>query len=234
MSSHFLLSARVRTLSLAQVMRLTDQEAEQAFMMVRWHVTSGKPGCPHCGSEIVWDCRKANGAPRWRRKVCRKSFSVTSGTIFASAKLPLRDYLAAIAIFVNEVKGKAALALSRDLGVQYETAFVLAHKIREAMASELKGMHIGGEGKTVETDGDYFGGYIKPANHKENRRNVACPPIKTASARWSWWSASVAGAPPGGIQDGSGGKLVDQVTSPQGLNPHGGRSDFLERSSRAV
>src|SRR4029077_5410370 len=86
-----------------------------------------------------------------------------------SAKLPLRDYLGAIAIFVNEVKGKAALALSRDLGVQYKTSFVLAHKIREAMASELRGMQVGGGGKTVETDGGYFGGYIKPANHKENR-----------------------------------------------------------------
>jgi ISXO2-like transposase domain len=61
--------------------------------------------------------------------------------------------------------------LSRDLGVQYKTAFVLAHKIREAMASELKGVQVGDEGKTVETDGGYFGGYIKPANHKENRRD---------------------------------------------------------------
>jgi len=85
--------------------------------------------------------------------------------------MPLRNYLAATAIFVNEVKGKSALALSRDLGVQYKTAFVLAHKIREAMASELKGMQVGGDGKTVETDGGYFGGYVKPPNHKENRRD---------------------------------------------------------------
>jgi len=169
MSSHFLLSARARTLSLAQVMRLTDEEAEQAFMTIRWHTTDGKPVCPLCGCAIVWDCRKANGAPRWRCKACRKSFSVTSGTLFAFHKMALRNYLGAIAIFVNEVKGKAALALSRDLGVQYKTAFVLAHKIREAMASELKGMQVGGEGKVVETDGAYFGGYVKPANHKENR-----------------------------------------------------------------
>ena len=171
MSSHFLLSARARTLSLAQVMRLTDQEAEQAFMMVRWADSDGKPVCPHCACQIVWDCRKQNGAPRWRCKACRKSFSITSGTLFAFHKMPLRNYLAAIAIFVNEVKGKAALALSRDLGVQYKTAFVLAHKIREAMASELKGMQVGGQGKVVETDGGYFGGYVKPANHKENRRD---------------------------------------------------------------
>ena len=85
--------------------------------------------------------------------------------------MPLRNYLAAIAIFCNEVKGKSALALSRDLDCQYKTAFVLAHKLREAMASELKGMRVGGAGKTVEVDGGYFGGYVKPANHKENRRD---------------------------------------------------------------
>ena len=108
---------------------------------------------------------------RYRCKACRKDFSVTSGTLFAHHKLPLRSYLATIAIFCNEVKGKCALALSRDLDVQYKTAFVLAHKLREAMASELKGMHVGGDGETVEVDGAYFGGYVKPANFKDNRRD---------------------------------------------------------------
>src|SRR5262249_4755056 len=89
--------------------------------------------------------------------------------IFAFHKMPLRNYLAAIAIFCNEVKGKSALALSRDLNVQYKTAFVLAHKLRESMASELKGMTVGGAGKVVETDGSYWGGYVKPANFRENR-----------------------------------------------------------------
>lgn len=54
--------------------------------------------------------------------------------------------------------------LSRDLGTQYKTAFVLSHKIREAMAFELRGMNVGGEGKIVEVDGMYAGGYVKPAN----------------------------------------------------------------------
>ena len=67
-------------------------------------------------------------------------------------------YLAAIAIFCNEVKGKSALALSRDLNVSYKCAFVLLHKLREAMAAELKARTVGGEGKTVEVDGGYFGG----------------------------------------------------------------------------
>jgi hypothetical protein len=47
-------------------------------------------------------------------------------------KRPIRDYLLAIAIFVNGAKGHSALQLSRDLGCQYKTAFVLAHELREA------------------------------------------------------------------------------------------------------
>src|ERR1039458_4550003 len=171
MSQHFLLSARARTLSLGAVLRMTDAEVESAFMGIRWAATDGKPVCPHCECPTVWDCRKANGAPRWRCKACRKCFSITSGTLFAFHKMALRNYLAGIAIFANEVKGKSALALSRDRGAAYMTAFVLAHKIREGMASELKGMTVGGPGKVVETDGGYFGGYLKPANYKENRRD---------------------------------------------------------------
>lgn len=44
------------------------------------------------------------------------------------------DLLAAICIFVNCAKGISALQLSRDLDCQYKTAYVLAHKLREAMA----------------------------------------------------------------------------------------------------
>ncbi len=171
MSQHFLLSAKARTLSLASVLRMTDQEAETAFIKVRWAATLGKPVCVHCACPTVYEARRPSGALRFRCKACRKDFSITSGTLFASHKMPLRNYLAAIAIFVNEVKGKSALALSRDLGVQYKTAFVLGHKLREAMATELKGRTIGGVGKIAEIDGGYFGGYVKPANNRENRRD---------------------------------------------------------------
>ena len=58
----------------------------------------------------------------------------------------MQVYLTAIVIFCNEVKGKSALALSRDLGVQYKTAFVLAHKLREALSTEVKGYKLGGVG----------------------------------------------------------------------------------------
>jgi transposase-like protein len=169
MSQHFLLSRAAKTLSLATVFTMKDEEAEARFRAIRWAETNGEPVCPHCGSLDAYDCRRFKGAPRFRCRGCKKDFSITSGTLFASHKLPLRCYLAAIAIFCNEVKGKSALALSRDLCVSYKCAFVLLHKLREAMAEELKGRVIGGEGKTAEIDGGYFGGYAKPANRKADR-----------------------------------------------------------------
>ena len=81
----------------------------------------------------------------------------------------LKSYLMAIAVFCNEVKGKSMLALSRDLDVQYKTAFVLAHKLREAMASSMKAQRMGGEGRTAEIDGAYFGGHVRPENLAADR-----------------------------------------------------------------
>src|ERR1700683_3830886 len=169
MAQHFLLSAAAKTLSLASVFTMKDADAEMAFRRIRWADTNGEPVCPHCGGVDAYDCRRLKGAPRFRCRACVKDFSITSGTLFASHKLPLRCYLAAIVIFCNEVKGKSALALSRDLCVSYKCAFVLLPKLREAMAEEMRGRVVGGEGKEAEVDGGYFGGYIKPANLKEKR-----------------------------------------------------------------
>lgn len=160
MSQHFLLSAKARTLSLAAVLRLSDEEAYQTFKALRWAATDGQPTCPQCGCVTVYEYRTRR---IFRCKGCKAQFSLTSGTIFASRKLSLRDLLAAIAIFVNGAKGISALQLGRDLDVQYKTAFVLAHKLREAMAAEAKSMKLSGE---VEIDGAYFGGYVKPENQK--------------------------------------------------------------------
>ena len=169
MAQHFLLSAKARTLSIGAVTRMTDLQVEATFRAIRWAETDGEVFCIHCGCPTVYEARRPSGQLRFRCKACRGDFSLTSGTLFAHHKMPLRTYLAAIVIFCNEVKGKSALALSRDLDVQYKTAFVLAHKLREAMASEVKGHQLGGAGKIVEIDGGYFGGYVKPENKKEDR-----------------------------------------------------------------
>ncbi len=69
---------------------------------------------------------------------------------------------------MNAVKGISALQLGRDLDVQYKTAFVLAHKLREAIGSEQMQGTLSG---TVEVDGAYFGGHAKQENEKADRKD---------------------------------------------------------------
>jgi transposase-like protein len=163
MSGHFLLSAAARTISLRQVYAGGEQEAFEQFKKLRWPQTGGEPICPRCGSFGCYDIATRR---KHKCKACSHQFSVTSGTILASRKMAFADLLAAIVILANAAKGVSMLQLSRDLDCQYKTAFVLAHKLREAIALEIKDATLSG---TVEIDGAYFGGHIRPANLKENR-----------------------------------------------------------------
>jgi transposase-like protein len=160
-AQHFLLSAAARTLSLRSVFQGGEDKAYETFCRMRW--ADGKPHCPKCGGV---DPYTISTRRKFKCKACSHQFSVTSGTIFANRKMKFVDLLAAIVILANAAKGVSMLQLSRDLDCQYKTAFVLAHKLREAIASEIQGATLSG---VVEVDGCYFGGYVKPANLKENR-----------------------------------------------------------------
>jgi transposase-like protein len=129
-TQNFLLSAAARTLSLETVMRMSEKEARQAFARIRWHERNGTPACSRCGCEELYIC---TAEKLWKCKGCGYRFSLTSGTIFASRKLPFRDMLVAIAMFANGDKKHSAMQLSRDLDVQYRTAFLLSHKIRDSV-----------------------------------------------------------------------------------------------------
>ena len=105
------------------------------FQWVRFAANDGNPFCPACGCVKVYTL---NETPvRWKCSACRKKFSVTSGTIFHSRKLAIRDYLAVIALFCNGVKGTSALQMSRNMNINPKSAFVLLHKLREAMGAEI-------------------------------------------------------------------------------------------------
>jgi len=62
--------------------------------------------------------------------------------------------------------------MSRDLDVQYKTAFLLAHTLREAMALEDAAQVLEGE---VEVDGAYFGG------HGRGPESIASKPRRRAA-----------------------------------------------------
>ena len=163
MAQHFLLSAVSRTLKLKDIHRAGEDAAYAKFRALRWPGTDGEAVCPRCGCCEAYDLSTRR---KFKCKACYHQFSVTNGTIFASRKLAFVDMLAAIAIIANASKGLSAVQLSRDVGVQYKTALVLAHKIREALARETAETKLDRE---VEIDGAYFGGHIRPANMEANR-----------------------------------------------------------------
>src|SRR5207302_3607302 len=121
--THFLNTPAARSLSIAQVLRLSDEEAFDVFKRVRFGANGGEPFCPHCGVAIVYTLTET--PIRWKCSGCRRKFSVTSGTIFHSRKLSIRDHLAVIALFANGVKGVSALQMSRDMDVGPKAIFVM-------------------------------------------------------------------------------------------------------------
>ena len=160
---HFLLSAAARTLSVREAFALSDEAAFELFRELRWG-KGEEVVCPSCGVvERHWFLPSRR---QWRCKACAHTFSVTSGTIFAHHKLPLRVYLGAVAIYTNAVKGLSALQMCRDLGVQYKSAFVLMHKLRESLIVQREETPLSGE---VEMDGAYVGGHVRAQNKKEER-----------------------------------------------------------------
>ena len=177
MAQHFLLSAAARTLKLRDIYRMSDDAAYEAFKAIRFSENGGDAYCPDCGCVETYAITTRR---KWKCAACHKQFSVTSGTIFASRKMAFVDLLAAIAIFVNAAKGISALQLSRDLGCQHKTAFVLAHKLREAMARGNDGVMLNG---VVEVDGAYFGGHVRPENRKEDRKDRRRSENRDASRR---------------------------------------------------
>ena len=162
---HFLLTAAARSISLKAVFSMGEDKAYETFKALRFAETDGEPVCPKCGCVEIYDISSRR---RFKCAACYAQFSVTSGTIFASRKLSFTDLLAAIVIFVNGAKGVAALQLSRDLDVQYKTAFVLTHKLREAMMREQATVQLNG---IVEIDGGWFGGHVRPENRREDRKD---------------------------------------------------------------
>jgi transposase-like protein len=95
--------------------------------------------CVHCGVMHVSKITREKGKNKRTRiyqcleKECGKQFSATSGTIFSDSHLPLEKWFLAIAIILEAKKSVSANQLKRHLGVNYRTAWYLAHRIREAM-----------------------------------------------------------------------------------------------------
>lgn len=133
----------------------------------RWR---GRPACPYCKSPKVTSVPKEK---RHHCNNCNTSFSVTVGTIFHHTHLPLQKWFLAITLILNAKKGMSSRQLARDLGVNKNTAWYLAMRIRKAMVEPEQREMLQG---IVEMDEVYIGGKPRKGNGPEGGKNI--PPRK--------------------------------------------------------
>ena len=95
------------------------------------------------------------GLRYWQCGACAHQCSLISGTIFESTKLPLTRWFLAMQLLTQSKNNVSALELMRQLGVSYRTAWLLKHKIMEAMRVREQPRELDGR---VEIDDAYLGG----------------------------------------------------------------------------
>lgn len=86
-----------------------EKAAVEFFEKQLWQ---GKPHCPHCQSESVYQMMDAKTGGRserflWRCHSCQKQFTVRVGTVLEESRLPLRYWAYA---FWRAVNGPSAIA----------------------------------------------------------------------------------------------------------------------------
>ncbi len=122
------------------------------------------PVCPHCGNadaaRIVKLAGKSTRPGVYKCRECRKPFSVTVKTLLEKSHIPLCKWVLAAQLMASSKKDLSALQLQRMIGTNYETAWFLFHRLREAANGLIPGP-LGGSGKVVESDETVIGGKAK-------------------------------------------------------------------------
>jgi transposase-like protein len=139
-----------------QAKAFTDNDvAREAIEALMW---PNGPVCPHCGSiEKLGKVEGKSARPGlYYCGACKNQFTVTVGTIFERSKVPLSKWWMAIHLMAASKKGVSAHQLHRMLGVAYQTAWFMEHRIREAMRDGTLSP-MGGDGATVEIDETFIG-----------------------------------------------------------------------------
>ena len=129
----------------------TEAQCEKALVKARWPQGFCCPKCSHEGHCVLYSKKRLT----FQCNACHQQTSLIAGTLLQGTNLPLTTWFLAI-YFISQAKtGLSALALKRHLGVSYPTAWLMQHKLMQAMAEREDHYLLSG---SVQMDDAYLGG----------------------------------------------------------------------------
>ena len=142
--------------------KISDERVCQEHMEeMRW---GGNPQCPFCQALKPYKLKDGKHY-RCKNPECKKTFTVTVGTVFENSKVPLSVWIAAGYILTAHKKGISSCQLSRDLGITQKTAWFVLQRLRYAMGDTspepLQNI--------VEVDETYVGGSFANMNRVKRK-----------------------------------------------------------------
>lgn len=105
----------------------SEEQCQKRLFTMRWPMGYR---CPECGHDKYCQLKSR---PLYQCNRCHHQASLTAGTLFAASKLPLRTWFLAIYLLTQEKNGISALELSLQIGVSYNTAWRVKHKLMQTM-----------------------------------------------------------------------------------------------------
>jgi len=139
-----------------------EKSAREYFEDKMWE---GRPMCPHCG-HIKITALKREGFYQCKMKMCRKYFTVRTGTAMHASKIPLRKWIFAMHLMCHSRKGVSSVQMGKALGITQKSAWFLQQRIREACVDttdKLSGM--------IEVDETYMGGKERNKHARKKLRS---------------------------------------------------------------
>ncbi|WP_051304588.1 IS1595 family transposase [Chitinilyticum litopenaei] len=129
----------------------SEDQCQTALEQTRWQQGLR---CLHCQYPACYRIQGRTNA-LFECRACRKQTSLTAGTLFEKSSLPLRLWFLALYLIGEAKTGLSALALKCQLGVNYRTAWLVQHKIMQAMLERDARYQLDG---VVQVDDAYLGG----------------------------------------------------------------------------
>jgi ribosomal protein L37AE/L43A len=127
----------------------TEEQCHAALVKMRW--PEGFV-CPACGGT---EHSYSNTRCIFQCSACRVQTSAKAGTIFHKSKTPLTKWFLAMHLIASAKNDIAGLELARQLGVKWDTAWLIKQKLMEAMRQRNSIYKLDGD---VQIDDAYLGG----------------------------------------------------------------------------